>query len=173
MSAQALYEQGKRLYDEGALDEAMTALQRARAEFLTNGESAHAAAVGNDLGVVYYRAGRRAEAMQVLEDTLAQFEKLGDVRGQAKAAGNLAQVLGRARATAQAEKYYQRAAELFHQLNERELEYATYRALSQLYLSQWRLLDSLNAFDRGLAAKGGPGWLRAFLQIPLRLAGLR
>lgn len=173
MSAQALYEQGKRLYDEGSLNEAMSALQRARTEFLTNGELAQAATVGNDLGVVYYRAGRQAEASQVLEDALAQFERLGDVRGQAKAAGNLAQVLGRARATVQAEKYFQRAAELFHQVDDRMLEYDTYRALSQMYLNQGRLLESLSAFDRGLAAKGGAEWLRAFLQIPLKLAGLR
>ncbi|MBI5304605.1 MAG: tetratricopeptide repeat protein [Chloroflexi bacterium] len=173
MSAQALYEQGKQLYDAGSLHEAMAAFQRARAEFLTAGELAQAATVGNDLGVVYYLSGRGAEASQVLEDTLAQFERLGDARGQAKAAGNLAQVLNHAHATEQAERYYKRAADLFHQLDDRMLEYDTHRALSHMLLMTGRFLESLAAYDRALAAKGGAGFLRAIIQIPLRIMGVR
>jgi tetratricopeptide (TPR) repeat protein len=173
VSAQALYEQGKQLYDAGSLKEAMTAFQRARTEFLSSGDLAQAATVGNDLGVVYYLAGRRAEASQVLEETLALCERLGDVRGQAKAAGNLAQVLNHARATEQAERYYKRAADLFQQLDERTLEYDTHRALSHMLLVNGRFLESLAAYDRALAAKGGAGFLRAIIQIPLRILGVR
>ena len=173
MSGQALYEQGKQLYDAGSLNEAMGAFQRARNEFLTNGELAQAAEVGNDLGVVYYLSGRRAEASQVLEDSLALFERLNDLRGQAKASGNMAQVFNHAHATEQAEKYYKRAADLFHQVGEHTLEYDTHRALSHMLLVKGRFLESVAAYDRALAAKGGAGVLRFFLQIPLRIMNLR
>jgi tetratricopeptide (TPR) repeat protein len=173
MSADAVYEQGKQFYDAGALTDALKAFQRARNEFLMEGNQASAATVGNDLGVVYYLTGRRAEASQVLEDSLATFERLGDLAGQAKAAGNLAQVFNRSHATPQAVKYYRLAADLFHQNGEREMEYTTYRALSQMYLARWRFLESLAAYDHALAAKGGSRLLRAFLQIPLRMLNVR
>lgn len=173
MSGLALYEQGKQLYEAGSLEEAVKSFQRARTEFLTSGDLAHAAEVGNDLGVVYYRVGRRAEASQVLEDALALYERLNDVRGQAKASGNLAQVFNHAHATEQAEKYYTRAADLFHQIGERTLEYDTHRALSHMLLMKGRFIESVAAYDRALAAKGGAGLLRFLLQIPLRLLHVR
>lgn len=173
MSAEALYEKGKQLYAAGSLEDALAAFQQARAEYLQQGDAPRAATVGNDLGVVYYLAGRRGEATQVLEEVLATFETSGDLAGQAKAAGNLAQVLNRARETARAEKYYLRAAELFQQLGQRDFEADTHRALSQMHLQHRRFIDALIAYDRALAARGGPKWLRWFLQIPLKLMGAR
>lgn len=173
MSALELYEKGKQLYAAGSLSEAVAAFETSRTEFLKAEDEAHAATVQNDLGVVYYLIGRRAEASQVLTEALATFEKTGDLSGQAKAAGNLAQVLNRAHATEQAEKYYMRAAELFHQTGQRDLESDTHRALSLMHLKRGRFMDALAAYDRALAARGGSRLLRAFLQIPLRLVGAR
>jgi hypothetical protein len=58
-------------------------------------------------------------------------------------------------------------------VGEREMEQDTFRALSQMQLGRGRWLEALAAYDRALAAKGGSRLLRAFLQIPLKLVGLR
>lgn len=173
MDAAALHAEALRLYQGGQLNESVEALEKARADFATQGNEAEAASVANDLGVVYYLTGRRDQAFQVLEQSLASYEKLGDVKGQAKAVGNLAQLLNRAGDKAKAEANYARAADLFHQVGEKGMESDTLRALSQMQLGRGRWLEALGAYDRALAAKGGPGWLRALLQIPLRLVGVR
>ena len=173
MDANTQYADAKKLYDAGQLNDALRAFEQARAAFVAQGDEANAAAVANDLGVVYYRAGRRDDARQVLQDALAAFEKLGNVPGQAKAIGNLARLMDQAGDKEGAEKNYQRAAELFHQAGEKGLEADTDRALSQMQLRRGRWLEALATYDRALAAKGGSGALRAFLQIPLRLLGVR
>ncbi|MCI0477222.1 MAG: tetratricopeptide repeat protein, partial [Anaerolineales bacterium] len=108
-----------------------------------------------------------------LQDALATFEQLGNVPGQAKALGNLARLQERSGDRAGAERNYQRAAELFHQVGEKGFEADTYRVLSQMQLQRGRWLESLASYDRALAAKGGSRFLRWLLQIPLRLLGMR
>lgn len=173
MNGDALYAQAKKLYDAANTTKALTVYEQARAAFIAEGNALHAARAANDLGVVYYLLGRHDDARQTFQDALTAFEQLGDLLGQAKAIGNLAPVLERAGDRAGAEENYLRAGELFHQLAEKQFEYDTYRALSQLQLSGGRWLEALASFDRGLAAKGGARLLRWFLQIPLRLLGIK
>ena len=161
------------LYQAGKLNEATAEFEKARAEFVAQGNEWQAASVANDLGVVYVLAGKKEQAFEVLRQARASFEKLGDVTGQAKAIGNLAQVMSRSGDKDGAEKHYTRAAELFHQAGERGMEHDTYRALSQMQLQRGRWLEALGAYDRALAASGGARLLRFFLQIPLRIVGLR
>ncbi len=173
LEAEALRAEAEKLYQAGQLNESATAFEQARADFAAQGNKAQAASAANDLGVVYYRAGRTPQARQALQDALAAFEELGDVKAQAKATGNLAQLLNRSGDKDAAEKKYARAAELFHQTGERSMESDTYRALSQMQLQRGRWMEALGAYDSALAAKGRAGLLRAFLQIPLRLLGIR
>lgn len=173
MDAQALYAQGLKTYQEGLVPEAAKSLEEARAGFLAQGEQVQAALVGNDLGVVYYLSGRRDEARILLDDALAVLEKHGDVFGQAKALGNIGQLMKRAGDKQGAERNYSRAAELFHQIDKKDYEFDTYRALSQMQLQSGRWLEALASYDHGLAAKGGSRFLRWFLQIPIRLSQVR
>lgn len=173
MDAKAMHAQAVDLYRAGSVKESLAGLEQARAEFLAQGDRVQAAAVANDLGVVYYTQGRRDEARKIFDEAIAVFEEAGDVKGQARATGNLAQAMSRVGEKDAAEKNYTHAAELFHQAGERSFESDTYRALSQMQLQRGRWLEALAAYDRALAARGGSGALRAFLQIPLRLAGMR
>lgn len=161
------------LYRAGSLKEAAEEFEKSRAKFVEQGDVLGAATVCNDLGVVYYLLGRRDDARTILQDALSVFEQRGNVLGQAKATGNLAQLMNRSGDKAGAEKSYLRAAELFHQVGEQAFEYDTLRALSQMQLQRGRILEALATYDRALGAKGGSGLLRAFLRIPLRLAGVR
>ncbi|MBM3129078.1 MAG: tetratricopeptide repeat protein [Chloroflexi bacterium] len=173
MNPDEQYAEAKKLYDAGQLNDALRAFEQAHAAYAAQDDREHAAAVANDLGVVYYLAGRRDDAHKILQDALTTFEQLGNVLGQAKALGNLARLQERAGDREGAERNYQRAAELFHQGGEKEFEATTYRVLSQMQLQRGRWLESLATYDRALAAKGGAGALRGFLQIPLRLLGIR
>ena len=173
MEAEAQYAEAKRLYEAGQLDDALRAFEQAHAAYVAQDDAAAAGSVGNDLGVVYYLAVRYDDARTVLQNALAAFEKLGNVPGQAKATGNLARLRERTGDKDGAEVDYQRAAELFHQVGEKGFEADMYRALSQMQLQRGRWLEALATYDRALAAKGGSGALRGFLQIPLRLLGVK
>ncbi|HEX7586972.1 MAG TPA: tetratricopeptide repeat protein [Anaerolineae bacterium] len=173
MDANALRDEATRLYKAGQLDESVAAFEQVRAGYAAEGKEALAASVANDLGVVYFLNGKPEQARGALSEALAAFEKLGDVTGQAKAIGNLAQLMSRSGDKEGAVKNYTRAAELFHQVGEAGMEHDTFRALSQMQLQRGRVLEALAAYDQALAAKGGSRFLRAFLQIPLKLVGLR
>lgn len=173
MDAKAVHAQALDLYRAGSVRESLSSFEQARAEFLAQGNQVQAAEVANDLGVVYYTQGRRDDARKIFDEAIAVFEQAGEIKGQARAIGNLAQVMNRAGEKNGAEKNYTRAAELFHLAGERTFESDTYRALSQMQLQRGRWLEALAAYDSALAAKGGSGLLRAFLQIPLRLTGVR
>ena len=166
-------DEATKLYRAGQLDQAITGFEQVRAEYAAQGNEAQTASVANDLGVVYFLNGKPQQARDALNAALSAFEKLGDVTGQAKAIGNMAQVMSKSGDKEAAEKNYTRAAELFHQAGDGGMEQDTYRALSQMQLQRGRWLEALAAYDRALAAKGGSRLLRAFLQIPLKLVGLR
>lgn len=173
MDANELYAQAKKNYEAGNRAESVALFEQARAAYTAAGDEAQAAAVANDLGVVYYLVGRMDQARHALQDSLSAQEKLGNVLGQAKAIGNLAQLMNRAGEKDAAEKNYLRSAELFHQVGERMMEFDTYRALSQMQLQRGRWIEALSTYDLALAAKGGASFLRWFLQIPLKLLKIR
>ncbi len=173
LDADLVYAQALETYRSGKTEESRVGLEQSREAFLAQGDEKKAAKVANDLGVVYSLTGRREEAKQLLLDSKSVFEKYGDKGGQARAIGNLAQLMNKAGQKEEAAQNYTRAAELFAEVGERDYEYHTYRALSQMELGRGHWLEALASYDRALAAKGGSGLLRWFLQIPLKLVGMR
>lgn len=173
MDANGVHVQAMDLYRAGSFQQAVGEFEKARAAFFEEGNKNKAALAANDLGVVYYALGRLPDARQSMELARSEFEALGDLSGQAKTIGNLAQLMNKQGDKANAEKNYAIAADLFHRAGERAFEADTYRALSQMQLQRGRILEALATFDRALEAKGGSRLLRWFLQIPLRLAGVR
>jgi tetratricopeptide (TPR) repeat protein len=168
-----MYAKALETFRSGGTEDSREGLEQSRAAFLAQGEERKAAQVANDLGVVYSLTGRLDRARMLFAEAQTVFEKEGDTAGLARAIGNQAQMMNKAGDKEEAAKGYLRAAELFARAGDREDEYHTYRALSQMELQRGRWLEALATFDRALAAKGGSRLLRWFLQIPLRLAGLR
>lgn len=173
MDFKETHDQALNLFREGEVEQSATLLESLRDAMLAQNDEGNAAEAGNDLGVAYYRLGRSDAARTAFEEALARFEKLGNISGQGRALGNLAQTMRRAGDKGGAEKNYAHAAELFRQAGEKNFEADTYRALSQMQMQNGRWLESLASYDHALAAKGGSGALRAFLQIPLKLIGAR
>ena len=75
MDPNTLYVDAKKLYEAGQLNEAMGAFEQAHAAFVEQGDEANAATVANDLGVVYYLAGRRDDARKILQDALVSISR--------------------------------------------------------------------------------------------------
>lgn len=165
--------QALKLFQDGAVAESATKLEQLRTELVAANDQEHAAEVGNDLGVAYYRLDRIDEARAAFEQARALFEKQANLSGQGRTLGNLAQALRRAGDKVGAEKEYLRAAELFHAAGEKEYEFDTYRALSQLQMQRGRWLESLATYELALKVKGGSRLFRMFLSIPLRIMHVR
>ena len=70
-----MHAQAVGLYQAGLVKESLAGLEQARAEFLAQGDRVQAAAVANDLGVVYYTQGRRDEARKIFDEAIAVFEQ--------------------------------------------------------------------------------------------------
>lgn len=173
MNSKVTHDQALQLFRDGSVAESAAMLESLRADLIAQKDEAQAAEVGNDLGVAYYRLGRLDAARDALEQSRALFEKLGNRSGQGRTLGNLAQAQSRLGDKAEAEKNYARAADFFHDAGEKQYEFDTYRALSQMQMQRGRWLESLATYDHALAAKGGSGVFRWFLQIPLKLMGMK
>jgi len=173
MDAKETHAQALKLFRDGSVAESASILEKLRGELIAQQDEGQAAEVGNDLGVAYYRLGRLDAARDAFEQSRSAFEKLGNGSGHARALGNIAQAQSRGGDKAAAEKNYARAAELFHDAGEKQFGFDTYRALSQMQMQRGRWLESLATYDHALAAKGGSGVFRWFLQIPLRLMGMK
>ncbi len=161
---------------EGRLDQAAAQLEKEYAERDGQGDPHKSAEDANDLGVVYYMLKDYSQARNWLQKGREQFEALNDPTGKARSLGNMARVEEQAGDKEQAASLYWEAAELFHQANERDDEFATMRSLSQLYMKSGAWLQALATFDHAIQIKPHPGvreaMLHRFYQIPLRMFGL-
>jgi tetratricopeptide (TPR) repeat protein len=151
-------------------------LEAAHEDALRRVELRRVGLTSNDLGVAYYRAGKYKDARAAFQNAQEIFIKLGDVAGRARALGNLARVEEKSGQAVAALALYQQAADLLHEVNAREDEFATLKMQSQLYLKRGGWLQALAAFDRALTIKPRRGLFDAFLhviyQIPLRMMGM-
>ncbi len=172
MTPEALHESIQR----GTLSSSAADLEKSRADALSRGEARLAARISNDLGVVYYYAGRNAESRAALERARDGFTQLNDQSGQAHALGNLARLEEKSGDAKIALALYQQTADMFHDSDQPMEEFATLRSLSQLYLRHGAWLQALSAYDRGLTIKPHKTLFDAFLhwlyQIPLRMLGV-
>lgn len=161
---------------EGRLEQAAAQLEKEYAEKEGQADPHKVAEDANDLGVVYYMLKQYDKAQAWLEKGRDQFAACGDSAGKARALGNMARVQEQMGNKEKGAALYWEAAELFHQQNERDDEFATMRSLSQLYMKSGAWLQALATFDHALQIKPHPGlreaMLHRFYQIPLRMFGL-
>jgi tetratricopeptide (TPR) repeat protein len=162
--------------EHGTLNEAATQLEHQRAEALGRGDVHGAAELSNDLGVVFFLAGRYPDADTALQRARDGFLQVNDSLGEARALGNLARLEEKKGDRQVAVGMYRQAADLFDAAKEYADEFATLRTLSQLYLKLGGWLQALATFDRALMIKPHRGLMEAFLhmiyQIPLRMLGI-
>lgn len=168
-----LAEQGRQLYREGDLEEALTVLRQAHERFKEAGDQGGTAETANDIGVLYTVLRRYKEAESWLHDAQRLFVNLQDIDGEAQTLGNLGSMYQSQGDHQQAAAYLQQAADRFHLVGDDERRSATLRVLSMVRLRQFRFLQALAAFDAALACHPRPTafhrLLRRLFAIPQRL----
>src|SRR5690349_8792173 len=85
-----LRDEGRRLFRDGAMAEAIDHLQKALDGYIAANQTVMAAEMMNDLGVVYRTEGRLDKAAEMLEKAREAFAKVGERDREAQTLGNLA-----------------------------------------------------------------------------------
>lgn len=162
---------------QGTLADAATELEAERAAAQEKGDAQNLALATNDLGIVYFVMNRTDDARAMLSAAQQLFIQTNDAAGQGRATGNLAELEERAGNGEQASALYMQAADLLHEGNAFDDEYATRRRLSRYYLTHGATMMSLSETVKALSVKPNPGlwdkiqrWIYA---LPLKLLGVQ
>lgn len=177
-SAEALKQEGLRLFEEGLYEEAAQRFGEAQEVFATEGKMAEAAEMLNNLGVTYRMLQQWDRARAALEEAQAAFARLGDRSREAQALGNLGGLLASRGERVRAQEYLRRAADIFGELGDNQRRGETLIALG---IQMWRSGDrrgGLRTYQEGLSILETPtarqrfllrvlGWLFRILRWPL------
>ena len=98
-TAQALKDEGLRLFQEGLYEEAATKFGQAQEIFATDGNETEAAEMVNNLGVIHRMKGEWDGAIAALDEAKAAFVRLGD-RGARRTLVSAARPTARCRSPA-------------------------------------------------------------------------
>lgn len=147
---------GSRLFELGALEEAIEALATAAALFGERLPVEHATAL-NQLGAVLRQAGRDAQARGAFSRAAAVFETHQRPAERAAATFNLGLVAAGAGDHAGAAEAFATALAAFGELGQAASRGAASRELGRALLAMDRVPEALSAFTTGLADAGQTG----------------
>ena len=149
---------GRNYNKQGRYAEAETcirkALAQARQSFPKDGEVVTGAAA--ELADVLYHEGKSGEAAELYETSVAGFDKLGDPTQTGRAHFNRGLYLGGQRRPAEAEKDFQKALDVYAQLNNPGDDDRRDRALYYIAFAQWR------QGKKDAARESARRWVRGF-----------
>ncbi len=176
-NAQALKEEGQRLFQEGLYEEAAAAFTQARELFVASGDELEAAEMVNNLGVIYRMQGDWDKAIVTLDEARATFARLGDRNREAQTLGNLGGLYASKGERDRAKEYLRQAADIFAELGDTQRQGETLLALG---VQMWKTGDrgaGLAAYEAGLQTLQRPTVsqkaLRALFGLRTRLIGGR
>lgn len=174
-TAQALKQEGLRLFYEGLYDEALTRFKQAQERLAAEGNEGEAAEMINNMGVIYRLQGRWDEAIAALEEARAVFVRLGDRSREAQTLGNLGGLYASKHEREKAKECLRQAADIFAALGDEQRYGETLIALG---VQEWKTGDRWGGFatyEAGLQALEKPTitqkTLRALLKMGSRLLG--
>lgn len=174
-TAQALKQEGLRLFQEGLYDEALTKFKEAQERFAAEGNEIEAAEMINNLGVIHRLQGKWDEAIVALEEARATFARLGDRSREAQTLGNLGGVYASKHEREKAKECLRQAADIFAELADEQRRGETLIALG---VQEWKTGDrraGLATYEAGLQTLKKPTAsqkaLRGLLKMRARLLG--
>jgi tetratricopeptide (TPR) repeat protein len=171
--AQELTDQGRLLYRQGELEEALSHLHRAYELYKADDDHSGTAETANDIGVLYTVLQRHSEAEKWLLLAHRLFVDMEDYDGEAQTLGNIGSMFHARGDLKQAAANLQLASDRFHLVGDDERRSATLKVLSMVRLRQFRFLQALAAYEAALACHPKPTplhkFLRRILSWPLRL----
>ena len=167
--ASDLQEEGLRLFEEGAYDQALEVFQRAREVYAEGGEPLQAGEMLNNIGVIYRLKGRHQEALDALGAARDMFGQAGDRNREAQTLGNLGGLHAARDDFEAAVASYRQAIEIFGDLGERDYQGETYMALGVLQFKHGQRTDGLAAYEAGLLTVKRPTARQRSLRVLLKL----
>ena len=151
--AHELAEEGRLLYRQGELDEALSCLRQAYRQYKDQDDQNGVAETANDLGVLSTVLRRYDEAEKWLRESQRLFVDMQDYDGEAQTLGNLGSMYQAQGDLKQAAANLQQAADRFHLVGDDDRRSATLRVLSIVRLRQFRFLQAIAAFEAALACR--------------------
>jgi tetratricopeptide (TPR) repeat protein len=112
------------------------------------------------------------DALLAVEGTPAVFEANGDPKRQAMALGNMGAALNKLGRKDEALEAYQRAADIFKEIDEHELRAPVLQAISDLQFAKGKPIESFVSLSAGLNEDQKPNLYKRFMkfcvELPLR-----
>ena len=129
----------------------------------------NAAEMANNLSVAYLQLGKKDQALAYVEGTDSVFETHNDISKQAIALGNYGAALEALKKFDAAAEAYQKSADLFETIGEKELRSHVLKSLSALQIRQGKQLDSIISMQGSLSNKENLTFKDRFLKVLLKL----
>ncbi len=149
-SAQALQEEGIKLYRQKEYEEAARVFQQAHEAYTAVDQPDMAAEMQTNIGLVHRALGEYQQAIDVMRVALKTFQELGDVRRSAMVLGNLGGVYKELGDNEQAYVCYTQAADAFEELGEKKHYADTMMAIGALQVADGKFIAGASTYEIGL-----------------------
>ncbi|MBN1427366.1 MAG: tetratricopeptide repeat protein [Anaerolineae bacterium] len=174
--ANKLKEEGLRLFEDGAYQEAIEQFELARQGFEKEGQKLAMAEMLNNIGVIHRVEGRLPEAARMLEEAMAIFVELGDRDREAQALGNLAPIYKKQGDLEKTLEAYKKSADIFGEIGDLEKQGEILMTLGIAQFDAGKRIDGVTSYEAGLRIIPKPSirqkWLRTLLKLRMKALGM-
>ncbi|OQY34726.1 MAG: hypothetical protein B6I38_02170 [Anaerolineaceae bacterium 4572_5.1] len=160
---------GKEAFEKGDFETAIQLFSDAAAAYTAQENLPDAAEAKNNLSVALLQADRPDESLEAVMGTDTIFAEAGDLRRQGMALGNQAAALDALGRDNEALTMYEKAAALFAQIGEGDLQAIVMKSSAAIKLRNGNLSDSATTMIGSLNATKKPTLFQRFLKFLLRL----
>ncbi len=165
----ALAEEAQRAYKARQYEHAAQLFQQAAQGYTVGRNELLAAEMKNNASVAYLQAGDPQKALDAAAETDKVFEGAKDVKRWAMAIGNQAAALDELGLWQEALTAYDRSAQLFFEVNEKDMRALMLKSAAGIKLKRGRVSDSAFEMIGALEAKATPSIFERILRFLLRL----
>ena len=173
-SIEEVVAEAKEYFQSKDYKKAIKGFEAAHKHYLGEGDELNAAEMANNISVALLQRGKKAQALEIVQGTDQIFEKHDDPFRQAMALGNYAAALEATKKFKEAEHAYQKSADLFEQLGEKEFRTTVMKSLATLQIRQGKQLESILSMQQSLSGKKNPSIkdriLSFLLKIPFKIS---
>ena len=164
-----LAEEGKSAFAAGRYAEAARLFEEASRGFSLGRDNLYAAEMDNNQSVSLLKDDQPQQALDAAAGTDKIFESYADVTKQAMALGNQAAALEALKRFDEALPLYERAAELFDKVGEKDMRALVLKSVAAIRLKQGKLNQAGMEMLGSLGAVEKPSLLQRILKFILRL----